>query len=270
MKRCIFLMLCLGACLFATVNASAPFPSGPEQAAALERKINLISGLMSQRQLAARILNDLSTALPGRAWLAEVIYDSEGIRVKGNAPSNNLLADYVSRLEESPDLTEVNLLSSVQRRGRNNEYEEFSLRALVKDARAVKPSRPGSRSGPDAVIALARRLEELEKVMPARKETSEILRQLQQAANDSRLSIIKFAPGSEIPKEFYSEWPISIEVSGSRQSLRRFFDRVAELPRLWLITKFSFSAVSNQDPDSPVRASLTAHTYFLRESPSGS
>jgi hypothetical protein len=270
MKRRIFLILCLSACLFATANASAPPTSGPEQAAALEAKINLINNLMGQRQLVAQILNDLSTALPNRVWLTEVIYDSEGIRVKGNALSNNLLADYVSRLERSPALMEVNLLSSVQRRGRNNEYEEFSLRALVKEARAVKPSRPGSRSGPDAVIALTRRLEELEKVMPARKETAEILRQLQQAANDSRLKITKFVPGSEILREFYSEWPISIEVTGSRQSLRRFFDRVADLPRLWLIKRFSFNAISNQDPDSPVRASLTAHTYFLSGSPSGS
>jgi len=225
---------------------------------------------MSQRQLAARILNDLSTALPDRVWLTEVIYDAGGIRVKGNALSNNLLADYVSRLEGSPDLMEVNLLSSVQRRARNREYQEFALRALVKDTRRVKLSRPRPGSGSDAVAALARRLEELEKAMPARKETAEILRQLQQAANDSRLSITKFVPGSEIPREFYSEWPISIEVTGSRQSLRRFFDRVADLPRLWVITKYSFNAVSNQDPDSPVRASLTAHTYFLSGSPSGS
>jgi len=267
MKRRVFLTFCLSAALIAVANPSAPFPSGPEQAAALERKIDLIEGLISQRQLAARILNDLSTALPARIWLTEGIDDPDGIRVRGNALSNNLVADYISRLEGSPNLTDVNLLSSVQRRAGNREYQEFALRVLAKDNRAVKPSRPGSRSDPDAVIALARRLEELEKVMPARKETAEILRQLQQAASDSRLSITKFAPGSDIPREFYSEWPISIEVTGSRQSLRRFFDSIADLPQLWLITKFSFNAVSNQDPDSPVRASFTAQTYFLRETP---
>jgi hypothetical protein len=267
MKRRVFLTLCLSAGLIAIANPSAPQTSGPEQAASLERKIDLINGLMSQRQLAARILNDLSKALPGRVWLTEVIYDSEGIQVKGNALSNNLLADCVSRLEGNPDLTEVNLLSSVQRRARNNEYQEFALRALVKDTRGEKPSKPGSKSAPGAVIALTKRLEELEKVMPARKETGDILRQLQQAANDSRLKISKFAPGSEMPREFYSEWPISIEVTGTRHDLRRFFDRIADLPRLWLIKKFSFNAISNQDADSSVRASFTAQTCILRETP---
>jgi Tfp pilus assembly protein PilO len=267
MERRVFLAFCLSACLIPIANPSAPSTSGPEQAAAIERKINLINGLMSQRLLPSRTLDELTAALPDRVWLTEVIYDSEGIRVKGHALSNNLLADYVSRLEGSSNLTEVNLLSSVQKRARNREYQEFALRALVKDARAQKPSRPGSRSGSDTVSALTRRLAELEKVMPARRETADILRQLQRAAADSGLKITKFAPGNEIPGEFHSEWPISIEVTGSRQSLKRFFERVIDLPRLWLIKKFSFSAISSQDADSPIRASLTAQTYFLAETP---
>jgi type IV pilus assembly protein PilO len=113
-------------------------------------------------------------------------------------------------------------------------------------------------------------LEELEKIMPARQETADILRELQRAAGDSGLKLTKFAPGSEIPREFYNEWPISIEVTGSRQALRRFFARVADLPRLWVIATFSFNAVSLEAADLPVRASLTARTYFLRQSRAGS
>jgi hypothetical protein len=39
-----------------------------------------------------------------------------------------------------------------------------------------------------------------------------------------------------------------------------------DLPRLWLVKRFSFRAISNQDAGSPVRASITAQTYFWRES----
>jgi hypothetical protein len=42
---------------------------------------------------------------------------------------------------------------------------------------------------------------------------------------------------------------------------------MADLPGLWLIRNFSMKAVSDQDADSPVRASITALTYLLRESP---
>ena len=267
MRSRFYITFCLSACFISMACPSNRSASGPEPAAALERKIDFVYGLMGQRPLSARILNDLSTALPARVWLTEVVYDSKGIRVKGHALSNGLIADYVSSLERNPDLTEVDLLSSVQKRARNNEYQEFALWALVKDTSGEKPSKSGYESGPDAVVALTRQLEELEKVMPAGKETADILRQFQQAANDSGLKITKFVPGSEIPGEFTSEWPVSIEATGSRQGLRRFFDGIVELPRIWLIKKFSFAAVSNDDADSPVHASFTAQTYFLREIP---
>jgi hypothetical protein len=267
MRSRLYFTFCLSAGLISIAcpsNRSAP---GPEPAAALERKINFIDGLMGQRPLAARILNELGTALPARVWLTEVVYGADGIRVKGRASSNGLIADYVSSLERSPSLTEVNLLSSVQKRARNNDYQEFTLQARVKGASGEKPSKSGSEPGPEAVAALTGRLDELIKVLPAGKETADILRHFQLAANDAGLKITKIAPGSEIPGEFTSEWPISIEAAGSRQSLRRFFEGIAEFPRLWLIKKFSFSAVSNDDADSPVRASITAQTYFLRETP---
>jgi Tfp pilus assembly protein PilO len=267
MRSRLYITFCLGAGLISMACPSKPSAPGADPAAALERKINFIDGLMGQRPLAARILSELGTALPARVWLTEVVYGSEGVRIKGRAPSNGLIADYVSSLERSPSLTEVNLLSSVQKRARNNEYQEFALRALVKSTSGETPSKSGLESGPDAVAALTSRLAELEKVMPAGKETADILRQFQQVANDSGLKITKFAPGSEIPGEFTSEWPISIEATGSRQSLRRFFDTIVELPRLWLIRKFTFTAVSSEDADSPVRASITAQTYFLREAP---
>jgi len=271
MKSRFYITFCLGACLISMACPSNRSASGPDPAAALERKINFIDGLMAQRPLAARILNELGTALPARVWLTEVVYGADGIRIKGRAPSNSLVADYISSLDRSPGLTEVNLLSSVQKRARNNDYQEFALQARVKGASGEKPSKSGSESGPDAVAALTRRLEELEKVIPAEEEDADILRQFQQAANEAGLKITKFVPGSAISGEFNSERPISVEASieatGSRQSLRRFFEGIEEFPRLWLIKKFTFTAMSSDDADSPIRASITAQTYFLRETP---
>jgi len=246
---------------------SGPSASGPDEAATLRGKIDLINGLLSQRDLAARVLDDLSAALPDRVWLTEVSYEAAGIRAKGNAPSNTLLADYVSRLGSSSSLAEVSLQSSVQRRIRNREYQEFVIQAQVRGARGEMPS--GSEAGTESgdVAALTGRLEELEKVFSPDKDSAGILRQFQQAAGDLGLKITKFVPGNESPREFYSEWPISIEVTGSRQNLKRFFGSISDLPQLWLIKKFSFNSISAQEADSPIRASLTAQTFFLRETP---
>lgn len=263
MNRRLFSLFCLGVCLVSAACPSGPSAPGPDKARALERRIDFINDVTSRRGLAARALDELSAALPNGIWLTEVVYDSEGIRLKGRAPSNTLLADYVSSLGASPSLAGVALQSSVQKQARNREFQEFALQALVKNARAVESSRPGAGSGSGDVAALAGRLEELEKILPPRKETADLLRQFQRTAGDSGLKITKFAPGTETPGESYDEWPVAIEVAGSRQGLLQFLKGLTDWPQLWLIKKYSFKAVSNDDADSPVRASITTQTFLV-------
>jgi hypothetical protein len=272
--RAALAAICLGACLVLLACPSGPSSSakdkasGEEQVRTLERKVEFLTSLMSRRGLAADVLREVSSALPDRVWLTEVAFDSGRVRIKGNARSNSLVAEYISRLGERAGLAQVNLISSVQRGARNTGYEEFSVEAATNETRRAGSSGQAAASGSETVAALTARLKELEKVLPLRKDTADALRQFQQAANDSGMRIAKFAPGSEIPGEFYGEWPISIEAAGSRQGLGRLFDRINDLPQLWLMGKFSFKAVTNQDAASPIRAMITAQTYLLREAES--
>jgi hypothetical protein len=260
MRMRIFSVLCLGACLILIACPARQSASGPDKAAALRDRIDFLSALSGQRNLATRVLEEMSGALPDNTRLTEVTYDASGVRAKGYAPSNTVLADYVSKLGESPILTNVNLQSSVQRRIRNRDYQEFSVQAGVKGAGGVEPSAFGAGPDSDAVAALTAHLTELEKSIPTAKDSAGILRQFQQAADDSGMKITKFTPGGEIPGKFYGEWSISIEATGSRQSLSSFLAWVSELPGLWVIKKFSMSAVSPQDDRSSIRASLAAQT----------
>jgi Tfp pilus assembly protein PilN len=113
------------------------------------------------------VLDDLTAALPDRVWLREVVYNPERIQVKGRARANNLLADYISCLEQSPGLTGVMLRSSVQKRGRSSDYQEFALQALVRGTEGEETS---------ASVSPAARLEEFEKLLPSRQETGDMLR----------------------------------------------------------------------------------------------
>jgi len=97
----------------------------------LDRKITLIESLNAQRDMAPRLMDELSRRLPEWVWLNEVIYDSKGIQIKGRALSNNLVADYISSLESSPQVMNVNLVSSTQRTTQKDQFLEFSLRAVL-------------------------------------------------------------------------------------------------------------------------------------------
>lgn len=108
-------------------------------------------------------------------------------------------------------------------------------------------------------------LKELEAIIPQRKEISDILRKIQQLANDSRLNIVKFTPKGEIDKEFYSEWPIPIEITGNYHNLAMFFDRLSHFSRLFNIENFSIKSLKNQTEASTISANFTAKTYIFRE-----
>ncbi len=108
-------------------------------------------------------------------------------------------------------------------------------------------------------------LKELEAIIPQRKEISDILRKIQQLANDSRLNIVKFTPKGEIDKEFYSEWPIPIEIIGNYHNLAMFFDRLSHFSRLFNIENFSIKSLRDQTEASTISANFTAKTYIFRE-----
>jgi Tfp pilus assembly protein PilN len=98
---------------------------------ALDRKITLIESLNAQRDLAPRLMDELSRRLPEWVWLSDVTYDDKGVQIKGRALSNNLIADYIASLEASAQLMNVNLVSSTQRTTQGDQYLEFSLRAVI-------------------------------------------------------------------------------------------------------------------------------------------
>jgi Tfp pilus assembly protein PilO len=117
------------------------------------------------------------------------------------------------------------------------------------------------------LATLTETLKELEVIIPVKKEIDVILRRIQQMAFDSRLDIIRFAPKGEINREFYSEWPIPIEIRGSYHNLASFFDKLSKFARLFNIETFSMKALVNQTEDLTISSNFTAKTYmFLEES----
>jgi type IV pilus assembly protein PilN len=120
--------------------------------ASLDQKITLIESLNAQRDLAPRLMDELSRRLPEWVWLTEIVYDAKGIQIKGRALSNNLVADYISGLEASPQIMSVNLVSSTQKTTKGDQYLEFSLRAVVekKPEPAPAPAAPSPGAKPAA------------------------------------------------------------------------------------------------------------------------
>jgi len=116
------------------------------------------------------------------------------------------------------------------------------------------------------IATLNQALAELEAVMPRKREQSEILRNFQQMAYDQQLELVRFGGSErESVKDFYSEWPIPIEVAGTYHNLGRFIDRILHFPRIFIIDDFTIKAVPNQSETATISAQFTAKTFFFLE-----
>jgi len=115
------------------------------------------------------------------------------------------------------------------------------------------------------IAAMTAKLKTLEVNIPQRKEIADILRQIQALAYDSRLDVLRFAPGNEVNKDFYAEWPIPIQVSGSFHNLGLFFDRLSKFARVFTIENFTIKGLNRQTELNTISANWTAKTYFFPE-----
>lgn len=119
------------------------------------------------------------------------------------------------------------------------------------------------------IAQMEAKLKTLEVSIPKRKEIADILRQIQALAYDSRLDVLRFAPGAEINRDFYAEWPIPIQVSGNYHNLGVFFDKLSKFDRVFTIENFAIKSLARQTDLNTISANWTAKTYFFPETPAG-
>ncbi|NVK56331.1 MAG: type 4a pilus biogenesis protein PilO [Alteromonadaceae bacterium] len=94
------------------------------------------------------------------------------------------------------------------------------------------------------------------KSLPTQNETPGLLDDITYVGTSSGLTFRLLNWEKEIPKEFYTELPIKIEVAGKYHSFGHFVSKVAELPRI--VTMHDFEVHSEQ---GGLRLSLLAKTY---------
>ncbi len=116
------------------------------------------------------------------------------------------------------------------------------------------------------VAELDQRLQTLKRILPDQKETPIILRSVQEMAYASNLKISKFDPQPVVPRAFYSDWPIAMEVTGSYNALGEFFEKVGRATRIINVSNVSLKGIDGSiDPTRTVNATCIATTFVFRE-----
>jgi type IV pilus assembly protein PilO len=162
------------------------------------------------------------------------------------------------------------------------------LAALQSDIRSLEVTANKLQEFQREVALREAKLETLKRILPADKETPELMKKVQYLAAQSNLIIRKFTPGATVRKEFpiegqppprpgapkpppsneyYQEWPINVDVEGTYHNLGLFFDRVGRLSRLVNVGNLAVKAQSAPRPSNTIAVSCVATTFVYVEAP---
>ena len=104
-------------------------------------------------------------------------------------------------------------------------------------------------------------------LLPDKEEIPTLLASISKLGADSGFEFILFQPQPEIPRSFYAEIPLKVEVSGQYHNVAVFFDRVSKLSRIVNIGSMSMTPAKRQGEEVILTTGCTATTYKFIEPP---
>ncbi|HEV7668033.1 MAG TPA: type 4a pilus biogenesis protein PilO [Thermoanaerobaculia bacterium] len=105
------------------------------------------------------------------------------------------------------------------------------------------------------------------RILPARRNTPDLLRKIRSLAEAGDFDLKRFTPGALSDKDFYSEWPISVSVEGGYHSLALFFDKISNFSRIINVENLQIDAFSAAKNPHTINANFTAKTFVYKETP---
>lgn len=153
------------------------------------------------------------------------------------------------------------------------QYDEIAAqeRRLSELERKIQEGRAAERDLPqlrEAVRALEVELDKLLRILPARRNTPELLRRIRSLVDQGDFGFRRFTPGGFVDRDFYSEWPIKIDLTGDYHNLALFFDRISRFSRIINIENINVGASPGRGGQT-IAANFTAKTFIYKEPEGG-
>jgi len=98
----------------------------------LTAKLEVLDKLKANRIGPVRVLDELSRAIPERAWVESFSLDATGsIEIKGVGLKQEVVADFMRNLEASPYYQNIELVVIDQKESKGRTLEAFSIRCVL-------------------------------------------------------------------------------------------------------------------------------------------
>jgi Tfp pilus assembly protein PilO len=137
------------------------------------------------------------------------------------------------------------------------------LQRKIQEGRAAQQELPKFR---EEVRQLELELDKLLRILPARRNTPDLMRRIRSLAEQGDFSLKVFRPGDLADREFFSEWPITVNVEGGYHNLALFFDRISRFSRIINIEDLQINALPvTATGNHTIGSTFTAKTFVYKE-----
>lgn len=108
---------------------------------------------------------------------------------------------------------------------------------------------------------LQQKLEEKKKNLPNDANMDQLLKTLNELSEKSDIRIIKFTPKNEVPRNFYAEIPVKMELEGNYHEIATFFDKIAKEERIINVSDIEMKKPEIKSGKVVLKAECTAKTF---------
>lgn len=98
-------------------------------------------------------------------------------------------------------------------------------------------------------------------LLPKDKEIPKLLKDISALGRNAGLDFLTFKPLADIPKDFYAELPVSINVRGPYHNMGFFFDQVSKLERIVSVTNIKMSSPKKEGGEMLLKSDCKLVTY---------
>ena len=98
-------------------------------------------------------------------------------------------------------------------------------------------------------------------LLPKDKEIPALLRNISDLGKGAGLDFLSFRPGAEVPKDFYAEIPIDIQISGPYHNMGFFLDQISKLERIVTVDNIQMGGGRKEGAEMLLNSNCRLKTY---------
>lgn len=132
---------------------------------------------------------------------------------------------------------------------------------LKKDIQEAKSKAGNLEQFQKELAEAQKKFEEIAVLLPKGKEIPKLLKDISSLGRNAGLDFLTFKPLADIPKDFYAELPVSINVRGPYHNMGFFFDQVSKLERIVSVTNIKMSSPKKEGGEMLLKSDCKLVTY---------